>query len=374
MIASPASDLEDDDWYGSEESTRLGLIAELQRIRRRTLVRPLPVLALALLITTGITYKVAHKPVMLESEVVLALAEGTMANQQQTGIPVDQLRAYVNSVLLPDKKLLELIEKRDLFRLRKKLGPEFAIEQLRGSFDVQIWKNSFVYYDEEDDNAARSARIALTVTDTDPDRGFDIARDLAAIVMETLAAQRQKLADEISAQVTALRKVTLEHLAQIQQEVARKQAEIDAANQIGRPELAGLQRLDLVALDHERMRTEEQIVHIATSRESIAGQIAAAELDLSLSIVEEHRPERPTRSSFVLVMVAAVVGTGALIGAALVLGAFDSRVHDADDVARLGLPVLGHVPGFAGDHVGSMQTRSATRARVPSFLRWRSHR
>ena len=57
-----------------------------------------------------------------------------------------------------------------------------------------------------------------------------------------------------------------------------------------------------------------------------------------------------------------------------VLGAFDSRVHDTDDVERLGLPVLGHVPGFAGDHVGSLEARGVLRARVPSFLRWRSQR
>ena len=58
----------------------------------------------------------------------------------------------------------------------------------------------------------------------------------------------------------------------------------------------------------------------------------------------------------------------------IVIGAFDSRVHDVEDVARLDLPVLGHVPGFPGDNVGSLEARGALRARVPSFLRWRSHR
>jgi hypothetical protein len=93
-----------------------------------------------------------------------------------------------------------------------------------------------------------------------------------------------------------------------------------------------------------------------------------------LSVVDESRPERPTHSGFVLFLVTAVVGTGALLGSALLLGAFDSRVHEPDDVARLGLPVLGHLPGFAGDNVGSMRTRSAAAARVPSFQRWRFHR
>ena len=74
----------------------------------------------------------------------------------------------------------------------------------------------------------------------------------------------------------------------------------------------------------------------------------------------------------VLVMILLVVGTGALVGSALFLGAFDSRVHDTDDVARLGLPVLGHVPGFPGDQVGSLRSRGARRNHVPWFLRWRS--
>jgi hypothetical protein len=371
--APPPPPAPGDGWYESEESTRRGMVSELQRIRRRMAVRPIPVLLVATLLTSAIIYKVATKPTLLECEVVLALTEGAMASGH-TSIPVDQLRAYVTSVLLPDNKLMELIEKRDLFRLRKKLGNEFALEQLRGSLEVQIWKNGFTTYDEDDSNAMKSARIGLTVSDTDPDRGFALARDLAGIVIETLAVQRQKLASEVEQQVQVLRKVTSDKLARLQDEISRTQAAIDDAITQDRPELVGILRIDLATLEHDRAGIELQLVHIATSPESLAQEITAAGLDMSLSIVEERRPERPTRSSFVLVLIAMVVGSGALTGAALVLGAFDSRIHDADDVVRLGLPVLGHVPGFAGDNVGSMQTRSAARARVPSFLRWRSHR
>ena len=362
-----------DAWYESEEPTRFAMIAELQRIKRRTLVRPLPVIALALLVTGAITYKVATKPLIVESEVVLALAEGQLATRTSS-IPVDQLREYFWSVLLPDNKLTELIEKHNLFRLRKKLGMQFALEQLRGSIEIQIWKNSFVYYDEDDAGARRSARIGITVTDADPDRAFDIARELATIAIQSSVVQRQLLADQIARQVALMHDATSEKLAELDEEAALKKAAIDDARKRDRPDLAGILAVDLRAVDRERKRTEEQLTHIATSREGLAREIAAANLDITLSVVEEHRPERPTRSGFVLVMIAVVLGTGALIGAALVVGAFDSRVHDTDDVARLGLPVLGQVPRFPGDNVGSMLTRSAPRARVPSFLRWRSHR
>src|SRR5689334_15396622 len=106
-----------DQWYESEQPTRRAMIAELQRIRSRTRVRPIPVILLTALVTAGITYKVATKPLVVEAEVVLALTEGALSSQR-TGMPVDQLRAYVTQVLLPDKRLLALVEKYDLYRLR----------------------------------------------------------------------------------------------------------------------------------------------------------------------------------------------------------------------------------------------------------------
>jgi hypothetical protein len=310
---------------------------------------------------------------VFEAEVVLMLAEGSLAGSR-TGIPVDELRAYVMGVLLPDKKLLELIEKYDLTPLRHKAGPEFALDRLRGQFSVDIWKNSFVNYDEEDANARRSARIGITITDTDPDRAIDLAHDLAATVIETAGNVRQTAADQVSEQIAMMRNATQEEVDKIEAKIEAKAAEIDQARQRGQTELAGILGIDLAALQAEQRSNQARLSRIVASPEALASQIAAAGLDLSLSVVDENRPERPTHAGMVLVMIAAVIGTGSLIGAAMVLGAFDSRVHEADDVTRLGLPVLGHVPGFTGDNVGSMQTRSAAHARVPSFQRWRFHR
>jgi capsular polysaccharide biosynthesis protein len=367
------SDPQDDGWYETEVPTRIAMTAELQRLKRRTLARPLPVIGLALAVTAGITYKVATKPVQFEAEVVLALAEGSFATRTRS-LPVDQLREYFNSVLLPDNKLTALVEKYNLFRLRKTLGPQFALEQLRSMFEIQIWKNTFVYYDEDDESARRSARIGITVRDSDPDRAFNLAHELASIASEAAMAHRQKLASELAHQVATLRTLTEEKLAKLAQETALKQTAIQDAVKRGRPELTGILRIDLQALDRERQRADEQLAQIATSPDALANEIAAAGLDLTLNVVDERRPERPARSEFVLIMVIAVVGTCSLLGSALLLGAFDSRVHDTDDVARLGLPVLGQVPRFAGDNVGSMETRGAAPARVPSLQRWRSHR
>ena len=359
-----------DAWYESEESTRLGMIAELQRIVRRTRVRPIPVILMAALITSAIVYRVATKKVLHEAEVVLSLQQGALATKQ-TSIPVDQLREYVTSVLIPDGKLVELIERRNLYRLRKKLGNDFAVEQIREQLEVKIWKNSFLYYDEEDEDTLKSARIGVIITDEDPDLAFGLARDIAGIVIATAAQQRQDLADKASHSIAQGRSELGRRLDELTTLVSQKQAAFATARAQGKASLAEGLKLEIAGLAHDVKAVEAKLDQFATSNEGLADRIAKAGLDMSLTIVEEQHPEVTQHSSFVLIMLAVVIGTFGLLGSALVLGAFDPRVHDADDVARLGLPVLGHVPGFPGDNVGSLSARGAVRRRVPLFLRWR---
>ena len=362
-----------DGWYESEEPTRTGMVTELQRIKRRTAVHPIPVILVAAVITAGITYKIATKPRIYEADVVLALDEGQLATDKRS-IPFGELKGYVESVLMPDAKLMKLIEKRNLHRLRKKFGDQYALTELRDQIEIEIWKNSFTYFSEEDANAQKSARIGLTVLEGDPDLAFDIAHDLASIVIETHEEQRQKIADALAREVKMMRETMLVRLQGIENAISIKQTAAALARQSGKQGLVSALQVDLTALAAERKHVQTQLSAIAASPELIADRTTRAGLDTKLSVVEERRPERQEQRTFLLIMVAVVVGVGALIGSAVFIGAFDSRVHDTDDVSRLGLPVLGHVPGFPGDHVGSLGARGAVRARVPSFLRWRSHR
>ena len=362
-----------DGWYESEESTRTGLVTELQRIRRRFAVRPIPVLVVAALITGAVTYKVHKKQPLVEAEVILALSEGQLGGHG-TGVPADQLRQYVTAVLLPDKLLLNLIEKRNMYPLRKQLGAQFAIGELREQIEINIWKNSFQYYDDEDASAKKSARIGITVMDANADQAYEVARELASIAIVQHELERERISHSVAIEVKAMRAATEERLDTLDADIATKQAAAETAKSKGQNGVASAIVLDLARLYGDRKRVAEQMHGISVSSEGIADQIAAAGLDLTLQIVEERRPDRPEKSQFVLVMVLVVVGTGALICAALLVGAFDSRIHDTDDVERLGLPVLGHVPGFAGDSVGSLHARGARRARVGSVSRWRSLR
>ena len=362
-----------DGWYESEEPTRLGLVTELQRVRRRMAVRPWPVLLLAALITAAVTYKIATKPRIYEADVVLALDEGQLSTSNRS-IPFGELKGYVSSVLMPDAKLIKLIEARNLHRLRKKFGDQYAITELRDQLEIAVWKNSFTYYSDEDVNARKSARIGITVIESDPDLAFDIAHDLASIVIETHEEQRQKIGDELAREVKLMRQTMSARLSEVENALTVKQTAAAMARESGKSGLQAALAVDIAALAAERKHIQGQLSTIAASPELFADRSTRAGLDTTLSVVEERRPQRQESNAFMIIIVAVVVGIGALLGSAVFLGAFDSRVHDTDDVSRLGLPVLGHVPGFPGDHVGSLGARGALRARVPSFLRWRSQR
>lgn len=348
------------------------MIAELRRVRRRAAARPFLTLALAALVTSALGVVIVTKHRKLEAEVVLALSEGALAGDR-SGAEAQELRDYVSSVLLSDKNVAEVIEELDLFRLRERMGMAYAITELREALEIDVWKNTFVYYRDSESNARKSARIGLTVTDTDPDMAYGIARALADVMIRTHDAEKMKLTGALSAQVQLMRETVEGELAMLAQRISEKQAAIALAQQQGTPGVAAAVMVELAALDARHEALETQLSQITTSRDLVADQISAAGLDITLEVVGETRPDRPATSTFALVLVMCVVASGALLASAMVVSTFDSRVHDPDDVARLGLPVLGHVPAFAGDRIGSLGSRGA--GRTSSRTRpWHSHR
>lgn len=365
---------EDVDWYDSEESTGRAMARELQRIRMRFLARWWVVVGVAALLTGAVYKKLSSRVPMHEAQVVLALTEEALSTKERRAIPVDDLRQYVMTVLMPAKKLEAMIEKRNLFPLRKQLGTDFALSSLWEQTEISIWKNDFGFYEEGDERTLRSARIGIAVSDTDPDRAFGVARDLAAIVIDTSDDYRTEISATLAGEVAHARTLLERRQRELDRQIAEKLAAKTAADADGRRADASALELAIGGLYREQKRNSVKLSAIDTSSDAIADRINEAGLDMAITVVDEQPPERDSPRTFVTILVMVVVGFGALFGCALVLGAFDPRIHDTEDIDRLALPVLGHVPGFPGDQVGSLAARGAAPSRVPSFLRWRSHR
>ncbi len=360
MRSRPTLAVLGDGWYESEAQTRAGMVTELRRARRRFAARPVRVLALTALLTAGILYRVTHKERRYPAEVVLALTEGSMTGQR-AGVPADQLRTYVTSVLMSDAKLLEVIEKHDLIPLRRRLGPQYAVEELRSQIEVEIWRNSFIYYHEWDAQARKSARIGVTVYDSDPERAIAVAQDVARVVIESHDAQRTQITGAVARELRIAREMLQDRLRDLTSEVVIKQTALAEAQRRGNKPLVAVLHVELTALDATVKQQEDQLQLILHSPEQLADHIAAAGLDVTLSVVDERRPDRSEPTALELVIVGVIVGLGALLVSSLVLGAFDTRIHDIDDLDRLGIPVLGHVPAYRGDRIGSLHARFSER-------------
>ncbi|HSD89989.1 MAG TPA: hypothetical protein VLB44_20805 [Kofleriaceae bacterium] len=363
-----------EDWFETELREKSTFASELRRIARRTKTRPFRVIIVAAVITAGIFYKMSTKPQMYEAGIVLVMREESLRTKDRKSIPVESLRDYVLTVLLPNKDLLGIVAKHDLFPLRKKLGDEFAIQSLWDAVDIQIWKNSFVEVEEGEEKNLGSAHIGITVTSGDPVLATQIAEELSAIIRTTAAEQQQKVSDEIKAEVDAFRKQLGDRADDVSEQISAKVPQIQKLKDTGRVSEANALEIEIGALVREQKNLNRQLSQTLSSSDAIADQITAAGLDMSIDVVDEQRPEPPHQRGFVQVLIFSVIAFGALFVSAFVFGAFDPRVHDGEDVERLGLPLLGHVPGFAGDHVGSLEARGAARSRVPSSRRWRSHR
>ncbi|CAN5912005.1 hypothetical protein BH11MYX2_BH11MYX2_01040 [soil metagenome] len=234
----------------------------------------------------------------------------------------------------------------------------FALEQVRGKLEIEVWKNTFLYYFDEEASSRKSARIGITVLDGDPDRAYSTAKAIAAVMIRQHEEERARITTAVAEEVTLFREGLETELATLNGEISAQEATLKAARAKGNAGLAASLEVELVSLEQRVKQRSLVLTQVTSSRDAIADRISAAGLDVTLAVVDEQRPDRPEWNTFALILVCSVIACGAVFGAAMIISTFDTRIHDGDDLSRLALPLLGHVPAFTGDRVGAMRARS----------------
>jgi hypothetical protein len=356
------------DWYESEPPLGRQWVAELQRLKRRAQARPFLILSLAALLTGAVMFMLATKPRLARARVVIAVTEGDLG-AQRTPTSMGELREYVDTVLLPNASLLPIIEANAWrFPLRRKLGDAYALSELRDTFEIGVWRNYFLYQYSIDER--RSARIAITVTHTDRDFAVELARRLAAIIIDAENAQRQRAARALIAEATSIIARAHERLGEAQialneRTVALAKAELDGATA-----RATALRMEVFAASSALRREQEKLdtLNRSAGAEQLDAAVTQAGLGMQLEIADERLPP-PEEGGRTLTLI--VVGVALFLMmvplVSIAIGSFDSRIHDLEDVSRLGFPIVGHVPSFPGDSAGSLRDRGVRRRRVPSY-------
>jgi len=137
-----------------------------------------------------------------------------------------KLGEYVREGVFTSEPLIDLIHRYHLYPKLATLNPRRAVEAFRRDLDVDVYQNYFVEQRSEGE-APRSARVAVSYRSSDRDTALSVTRDLGALIVVRMTAEREAQARRASAtaQIGAetLEQALVTRLAQI----ADKQRELE---------------------------------------------------------------------------------------------------------------------------------------------------
>jgi hypothetical protein len=347
------------DWVEAERS-RQTLKTELQRLKRRAQKRPVALLLVTLALVAGFMWRRAHKTPLRRAVVMLRVTESDVV-QEQSPLAKQNLGNYLESVSLGSKQLLEIVEANDLYPLRRIRGERYALGRMRSAMKVKVHGNYFAEI-RGFDAGRRTARISIYFYDKDPNVAFTVAQDLADTLVENERERRDKanlqlvtIADAMVAKAEArvagihgqVSELSLK-LEELRKDASKSSDAMAAEVELSR--LDQLQKSSALAL--EEAQKQKRQVEIALAAEQ-------ANLGLDFRVVDVRPPAPLPERSFLEQTLWAIGAFLCLLPlCAIGIAAYDNRLHDIQDLVRIDMPVVGHVPGFPSDRKGSLGERS----------------
>jgi len=330
---------------------------EIKRVFRRARARPVVTLLLASLAAFLVVSLTARRVQLHRARVVLRYAQRALAEATPL-MARGELQNHVYSVVLARDKLLALVHKHGLYPDELAIGEDQALHAFRRDIEVSEYRNYFLL----GENIPATARVAISYTSPDRDVASAVVLDLAQTVVDYEAQHRRAAArGEVQLAKEAVDETTADLDAKVEEE---REAEA-RANESSGVEAAQL-RVQVWQLT-SAVRAQRVLLEQAQGRLEKARLAAGAEdraLALGVEIARVVLPPRPraSRRPF-LILMGALGFVLALPLCAIFIGAMDPRVHDLEDVERIGVPSLGRVPGFSGSDDGALADRMGTAGR-----------
>ena len=347
------------DWFEAEADLH-SWRRELLRLKRRARARLPITLLCSAAVTAAAVWFVASRNPPAESRVLIRVTESQLL-RQDSPLTSGDLSAYLYDAAFTNQNLLKIIEKHDLYPLARARGDSVAVDTMKVFTDIEVYRNYFLVARAYND-PVRSVRVAIKYQHPDPATSIKVARDLAQLVIDTESSRRSgesgSLADLAGA---ALDRATHAQERRRLELADRQRALADAKTRHDEEAVASL-KVEMQRLGREINANTQPIHHARESKRRADLQFAMDQRGVGLlfQIVDERPPPPPPDPRAVgirLAMLALICFLFVLPLCAVGIGAFDQRLHDREDVQRLGLPVVGHVPSFEGDAVGSMKAR-----------------
>jgi len=225
-----------------------------------------------------------------------------------------------------------------------------AIDEFREEIEIEVTRNYFIF-ERTQYNERRSAQVAVTMTGSDPERTQAILGEIGASIVD----------DQAKARAGALARARELYAGQLELAQARRRTLETRAEALWREAAHDpAARAQIGAVQTEMRGVLDQIAALERRADEVAFSAAADEKDLGTNLVlfdDSLETLAPPLGGLGLVRLAALVFLSVLLVSVVVVGAFDDRVYAPEDLTTRGLPVLGALPRFPGDDVGSLGTR-----------------
>jgi hypothetical protein len=343
------------DWLRDEPGFMQARL-EIQRMFRRARRRPLAVLLVALAVVAFVVYKRHKRPAQVKTTITFRVTEGEKVSEESAPPPpARELKEYVWSVALSATRVTEVMKKHHISTAMLDSNPVMAITSFREDIGLYVWRNYFLV--DEGRAAERSARLAVSYSGPDKAEVRAVALDLAQLIVDE---EERRRTDAVEAALAGVREAVTIARADLD-ERHHQLAVMDEELARATPERAIILRVERDDLQKSLRSSTDRLMSAQKDETDLELQLSFETMGASLrfeKVSEETEIVAREATPGGLVVLGFAVLLLCLPLAAMLVGALDPRVYDLDDVRRLGVPAVGHVPPFRGDAVASLNART----------------
>ncbi len=323
--------------WEDREPDLFGVVDEIGRLFRRAKRRKLLVVSLTVVLVGLFGLREYRKQRLYPATVVLSATESDTAEVGNANTN-ERLQDYVWYAVFTDPVLLAVMEKHNYRPDLLKKNPRLALESFREDLSVEVYKNEFVR-ERYGGEAPRSARIAISMSMNDPDKALVLTRDLGDLVIERdaqIRRERYEMEQRVRGEAVSFAET---ELARLQRDWERIIAVYPGASPARKGEL----RVEAAGVERTIVAVEARLKDAMNAKRRLELESSSDKMSLALRYerVDWGAAKHKIDQTFVLVRAIILALLGLFPVVAMGVGAFDRRIYDERDVARMGFKPLG---------------------------------
>ena len=326
---------------------------EIVRLLRRAAPRRAVILLCAVLAAVGFVAKRILVPQPRVAKISFRLIEADL-DLTAALHPRKSYLDYLWGVHLSSPHLLEVIKAYDLYPDTYARDPRLAVEALRDDLDVKVWRNYFIEEHYDNDDEARSVRFSVEWKSKDP-RVLEVVQALGRTIVAAQTEERRQVFRLGQQEVLDATDLAAERLAVLRRAISERKIALARGEAKLRPQL----RVELSDLRAEEKLQQKRMEEMDSgkSRFEITAALEHQRSGLRFEMVDPGYVVAGSDGPVSMALTAVFIFIGAGFLSALLLGAFETTIRQAEDVRRLGIPVLASIAPFPGDTAGTLTER-----------------